>query len=286
MYKQRHAWIFLSPALILLFVFSILPIFWVFFLSFTDYNVFTPPEWVGLKNYSKLIHDETFWNAFKNTFYYWILVTPSITILSLILAILVNQKLRAIKAFRLAYYFPVLVSVVITALLWKWVFASDGLLNSILSMFGLGPVPWLTSPDTSMISIAIVTIWQGIGYYMIIYLAGLQSISPQLYEAAELDGAGFWRKHISITVPLIRPIIFFVSVISTMGAFKEFTLMLVMTEGGPLHSTTTLVYLVYKESIDNINMGYASAIAVVLFIIILAITIMNMFLQDRKNVGQ
>lgn len=283
MYKQRHAWMFLSPALILLMIFSIIPIIWVIYLSFTDYNVFTPPDWVGFENYSKLVNDDSFWNAFKNTFFYWILVTPAITILSLILAILVNQKLRFIKAYRLAFYFPVLVSVVVTALLWKWMFAGDGLFNYILGIFNIDPLPWLTSPDTSMISVAIVTVWQGIGYYMLIYLAGLQSVSPELYEAAEIDGAGFWRKHWSITVPLVRPIIFFVTVISTMGAFKEFTLMLVMTDGGPLNSTTTLVYLIYKEGIQNINMGYASAIATVLFLVILVITIINMFLQDRGN---
>lgn len=283
MYKQRHAWMFLSPALILLMIFSIIPIIWVIYLSFTDYNVFTPPDWVGFENYSKLVNDDSFWNAFKNTFFYWVLVTPAITILSLILAILVNQKLRFIKAYRLAFYFPVLVSVVVTALLWKWMFAGDGLFNYILGIFNIDPLPWLTSPDTSMISVAIVTVWQGIGYYMLIYLAGLQSVSPELYEAAEIDGAGFWRKHWSITVPLVRPIIFFVTVISTMGAFKEFTLMLVMTDGGPLNSTTTLVYLIYKEGIQNINMGYASAIATVLFLVILVITIINMFLQDRRN---
>ncbi|MGP4073942.1 carbohydrate ABC transporter permease [Piscibacillus sp. B03] len=283
MYKQRHAWLFLSPAMILLLVFSIIPIFWVIYLSFTDYNVFTPPEWVGAENYAKLMEDGKFWQAFRNTFLYWIMVTPAITILSLILAVLVNQKLRAIKVYRLAFYFPVLVSVVITALLWKWMFASDGLFNYILGILNIGPIPWLTSPSTSMISIAIVTVWQGIGYFMIIYLAALQSISPDLYEAAELDGAGFWKKHLSITVPLLKPIIFFVTVISTMGAFKEFTLMLVMTDGGPLNSTTTLVYLVYKEGIENINMGYASAIATVLFLIILVITIFNMLLQDTKD---
>nr|WP_289037160.1 sugar ABC transporter permease [uncultured Allobacillus sp.] len=283
MYKERHAWLFLSPAAILLLLFSLIPIGWVIYLSFTSYNVFTPPEFVGLENYKTAFEDGDFWKALKNTFFYWIMVTPAITVISLLLAILVNQKLMGIKMYRLAFYFPVLVSVVITALLWKWMFASEGLLNYLISLIGIDAIPWLTSENTAMISIAIVTVWQGIGYYMIIYLAGLQAISPQLYEAAEIDGAGFWRKHMSITFPLIRPIIFFVTVISTMGAFKEFTLMLVMTGGGPLKSTTTLVYMVYQEAFENINFGYASAIAVLLFVVILLITILNMIAQDRKD---
>ena len=136
-----------------------------------------------------------------------------------------------------------------------------------------------------MISVAIVTVWQGLGYYMLIYLAGLQSVSKELYEAAEMDGAGFWRKHWHVTLPAMRPIIFFVSVISTMGAFKEFTLMLVMTNGGPVNATTTLVFLVFKEAFENINMGYASAIATVLFLLVLIITFINMKIQgtDQKH---
>lgn len=283
MYKTRHAWAFILPALILLLIFSIIPIFWVIYLGFTDYNVFSPPEWNGVENYKKLFSDPRFIKALKNTIYYWVLVTPAITISSLFLAVLVNQKLIGIKLYRLAYYFPVLVSVVITALLWKWMFATDGIFNYVLSVIGLGPIKWLTSESTSMISVAIVTVWQGLGYYMLIYLAGLQSVPDQLYEAAELDGAGFWRKQWHITIPALRPIILFVSVISTMGAFKEFTLMLVMTGGGPVNSTTTLVYMVYKEAFENINMGYASATATVLFIIILIITVINIKVQEQQN---
>jgi len=283
MYKTRHAWYFLMPAILLLLVFSLIPIFWVIYLGFTDYNVFTAPQWVGIENFQKLFSDDKFLKALWNTIYYWILVTPAITILSLLLAVLVNQKLKGIKLYRLAYYFPILVSVVITALLWKWMFATDGLFNYVFSLIGLGPVPWLTSESTSMISVAIVTVWQGLGYYMLIYLAGLQSVSEELYEAAEMDGAGYWRKIWNVTIPSMRPIIFFVSVISTMGAFKEFTLMLVMTGGGPINSTTTLVYLVFKEAFENVNMGYASAISTVLFLLILVITIINMKLQDKDE---
>ncbi|KMK75134.1 carbohydrate ABC transporter permease [Alkalihalobacillus pseudalcaliphilus] len=285
-YRAWHAWLFLLPALLLLLVFSIIPIFWVIYLGFTDYNVFSPPQWVGIENFQALFGDSKFWTALKNTFLYWILVTPAITIFSLFLAVLVNQKLVGIKLYRLSFYFPVLVSVVITALLWKWMFATDGIFNFLFSLIGVGPVSWLTSSSMAMISVAIVTVWQGLGYYMLIYLAGLQSVSNELYEAAEMDGAGFGRKQWSITIPAMKPIIFFVSVISTMGAFKEFTLMLVMTGGGPVNATTTLVYLVFQEAFEQINFGYASAIATVLFVIILLITLVNMKIQDKKGEGR
>jgi len=229
MYKSRHAWLFLTPALLLLSTFSIIPAIIAFFLSFTSYNVFMPLEWVGFDNYAAIFRDSEFWNAMKNTFYYWILVTPALVVLPVFLAVLVNQSLPGVKLFRLIYYFPVLISVVVTAYLWQWMFQSDGILNYVLGLFGIGPISWLTSAKFVMPSLGIVTIWQGLGYYMLFYLAGLQSVPKDLYEAADLDGAGFWRKQLNITFPMLKPIIFFVAVVSTMAAFKEFTLMLTMT---------------------------------------------------------
>lgn len=283
MYKTRHAWFFLSPTLILLFTFSLLPAVVAFFLSFTTYNIFQPTQWVGVDNYIAAFKDPNFWNAMKNTFYYWILVTPALIIFPIFVAILVNQALIGIKIYRLVFYFPVLVSVVVTAFLWQWMFQSDGIFNYILSLFGLEPVKWLTSRNMVMPSLAIVTIWQGLGYYMLFYLAGLQSVSQDLYEAAELDGAGFFRKHFSITLPLLRPIIFFVAVMSTMSAFKEFTLMLTMTEGGPLKASTTVVYMVFEKAFVNLEMGYASAISFILFAVILILSIINRSLIEKED---
>ncbi|MFD0867535.1 sn-glycerol-3-phosphate transport system permease protein ugpA [Chlamydia abortus] len=283
MYKTRHAWFFLSPTLILLFTFSLLPAVVAFFLSFTTYNIFQPTQWVGVDNYIAAFKDPNFWNAMKNTFYYWILVTPALIIFPIFVAILVNQALIGIKIYRLVFYFPVLVSVVVTAFLWQWMFQSDGIFNYILSLFGLEPVKWLTSKNMVMPSLAIVTIWQGLGYYMLFYLAGLQSVSQDLYEAAELDGAGFFRKHFSITLPLLRPIIFFVAVMSTMSAFKEFTLMLTMTEGGPLKASTTVVYMVFEKAFVNLEMGYASAISFILFAVILILSIINRSLIEKED---
>src|SRR5690625_2172480 len=199
-------------------IFSIIPIFWVIYLGFTDYNVFSPGQWVRLETFEKLFNEPKFWTALRNSVFFWALVTQAISITSLLIARHVYQTLVGFKTSRLACN-----------------------------------------------------------------LSGLLSVANDLYEAAEIDGAGFWRKQWNITIPMLRPIIFFVSVISTMGAFKEFTLMLVMTGGGPVNSTTTLVYLVFKEAFENINMGYASAIATVLFMLILIITIINMKIQDQTD---
>lgn len=283
MYKARHAWMFLIPTGILLITFSFLPALAALGLSFTNYNVFQPIEWVGLDNFIRAFKDEEFWRALKNTFYFWILVTPALVVLPIFLAILVNQKLRWIKLFRLTYYFPVLVSVVITAILWNWLFASDGIFNYLLSLVGVHPIDWLTSKGFVMISLAIVTIWQGLGYYMLFYLAGLQSVPTDLYEAAELDGANFWQKHFYITFPMLKPIIFFTAVISTMSAFKEFTLMLTMTNGGPIGASTTVVYLVFEKAFKQLDMGYASAISFILFIIILILTLLNKRSLDKAS---
>ncbi|RFB19286.1 sugar ABC transporter permease [Bacillus sp. HNG] len=284
MYKSRHAWMFLLPTAILLTTFTLLPALAALGLSFTDYNVFMGTvDWVGLENFIRAFKDEEFWNALKNTAYYWILVTPALVVLPVFLAILVNQQLIGIKLFRLTYYFPALVSVVITAILWNWLFASDGIFNYLLSLIGINPIDWLTSRKFVMISLAIVTIWQGLGYYMLFYLAGLQSVPTDLYEAAELDGAGFWKKHIHITFPMLKPIIFFTAVISTMSAFKEFTLMLTMTDGGPIGASKTVVFIVFEKAFRQLEMGYASAISFILFIIILILTLLNKRTLDNQS---
>ncbi|GEL77063.1 carbohydrate ABC transporter permease [Tenuibacillus multivorans] len=283
MYKARHAWLFLSIPLLLLLVFTFLPSIAALALSFTNYNVFQPSEteFIGFDHYIRAFQDPVFRETILNTVYYWLLVTPALVILPIFVAILVNQKLRGIKIFRLIFYFPVLVSVVITAILWQWMFSTDGMINYFLSLFNIDKVRWLTNTSTAMPALAVVTIWQGFGYYMLFYLAALQGVPQDLYEACELDGASFWQKHLYVTIPMIKPMIFFVAVISTMSAFKEFTLMLTMTDGGPLNSTTTAVFLVYKEAFERLDMGYASAISFILFIIILVITLINQRMLDR-----
>src|SRR5690625_1764519 len=216
-----------------------------------------------------------------NTFYFWVLVTPALVILPIFVAVLINQKVPGVKYFRLIYYFPVLVSVVVTAFLWRWMFNLDGIVNYFMNFFGVESIGWLADPKWVIPSLALVTIWQGFGYYALFYLAGLQSIPQDLYESADLDGANFFQKTIYITIPMLRRVIFFVAVVSTMSAFKELTLMLTMTNGGPLGASTTVVLLVFKEAFENLNMGYASAISFLLFIVILIITLINQKLIDK-----
>ncbi|NGP46370.1 sugar ABC transporter permease [Bacillaceae bacterium SIJ1] len=282
MYKTRHAVLFLTIPMLLFLVFTLLPAVGALGLSFTNYNVFAPLEWVGIDNYVEVLQDEEFWSALGVTVYFWLLVTPILVIFPIFVAVLANQKVKGIRIFRLVFYFPVLVSVVVTAILWRWMFNVDGILNYFLGFFGLPQFEWLTSPEMVVPSMALVTIWSGFGYYTLFYLAGLQSIPKDLYEAADLDGAGFFQKHFLITIPLLRPVIFFVAVISTMGAFKEFTLMLTMTDGGPLGASTTVVLLVFKEAFQNLNMGYASSMSFILFLFILILTLINQKLIDRN----
>lgn len=283
MYKTRHAWMFLLLPGVFILVFTIIPAVTAMVLSLTNYNVFTPVKWMGFNNYIRLFQDSNFWNAIRNTVKYWLLVTPALSVLAILLAVLVNQKIKGISIYRLIFYFPVLVSVVVTAMLWRWMFQGDGIINYAISLFGVEPVKWLTSRSAVLPSLAIVTIWQGLGYYMLFYLAGLQSISTELYEAAGIEGAGFWKQQFYITLPLIRPTMFFVVVVSTMAAFKEFTLMLTMTDGGPLGASTTVVFLIYRKAFQQLDMGYASAISFVLFIIILGLTLINQKFLDKDN---
>lgn len=283
MYKTYHAWLFLLIPGIFILAFTLIPAVAALVLSFTNYNVFSPVNWTGLENYLKLFQDKSFWSAMKNTVTYWLLVTPALTILPILLAVLVNREIKGISLYRLIYYFPVLVSVVVTAMLWKWMFQEDGIINYAVSLIGVSPVKWLTRRTTVLPSLGIVTIWQGLGYYMLFYLAGLQSISNELYESADIEGASFWKKQLYITLPLLKPVIFFVTVVSTMSAFKQFTLMMTMTNGGPLGASTTVVYLIYKKAFEQLDMGYASAISFVLFLIILILTLINQKFLDKDN---
>ncbi|NEP47000.1 MAG: sugar ABC transporter permease [Okeania sp. SIO2H7] len=206
---------FLLPALLVLAITVFLPAIQAFYLSFTSYDLIQPPQWVGLKNFEKMLGDRLFWKSFFNSIIYLIGVVPILVFAPLALAILVNQQLRFINWFRAAYYLPVVVSMVVAGIAWKWIYAENGLLNQWgiwvgKTVFGEGfaspfPIPWLTSPNLALFSVMAVTVWKGLGYYMVIYLAGLQSIPGELYEAAELDGCGGWRKDWEITLPLMRP---------------------------------------------------------------------------------
>ncbi|WP_289891322.1 carbohydrate ABC transporter permease [Virgibacillus pantothenticus] len=278
-------YLFLLPGCIILGAFIFYPMLQAIWMSFTDYNMITEPEFVKLDNYKNLFNDELFWKTLMNTFLYLICVVPALVIIPIFLAVLVNQKLRGIAFFRSAYYIPVVTSLVVAGIAWDWVYKENGLLNYMLDILGIisEPIPWLTSTDTALFAVMVVTVWKGLGYYMIIYLAGLQSIPSNLYEAAQIDGANWWQQVTRITIPMLMPFVLIVSIMSSIAAMKVFEEIYVMTGGGPLHSSETLVFYIYTEAFDRLNMGYASAAGVILFLLTLVFSIINLKFMGKDN---
>ncbi|HKL13266.1 MAG TPA: sugar ABC transporter permease [Halanaerobiales bacterium] len=275
--KTYTPYLFLVPALIFMGIFLFYPIVDVFRLSFTNYNMIQEASYVGNQNYQDLLNDPLFWKTLKNSFIYLIGVVPLLVILPIFIAILVNRKLKGIKWFRAAYYIPVVTSMVVVGIMWKWLYRGNGLLNYLLQTIGLinEPISWLTSTDYALYSVMAVTIWKGLGYYMVIYLAGLQSIPQDLYEVAQIDGANWWQKHLHITIPLLKPSILLVTILSSIAAMKVFTEVYVMTKGGPINSSKTLVFYIYEKAFENLNLGYAAAMGFVLFVIIFILSFIN-----------
>jgi putative chitobiose transport system permease protein len=284
--KPKINWtpyLFLLPALFILGLTVFIPALQAFYLSFTKYNPIDGTAiWQGMVNFDRLWRDEIFWLTVRNTILYLIIVVPTLIILPLLLAILVDRPLRGIGLFRAAYYLPVLVSMVVAGIAWKFIYAEQGLLDRLLQVIGIGNIPWLTSPNLSLFSVAIVTIWKGLGYYMTIYLAGLQSIPSDLYEAAAIDGSDKFAKHWDITLPLMRPYMFLVGIVSAISATKIFEEVYVMTQGGPLNSSKTIVYYLYQQGFDGNNLSYACTIGLVLFLAIFILSIVNLKLSGTK----
>lgn len=278
-------YIFLIPAGIILIVFFIYPLLEIFRLSFTEYHIVSPPQFNGLKNYIKILSDQTFWITLKNSIIYLVGVVPPLVIFPLIIAILVNNKLKGISFFRAIFYLPVIISMVVVGIAWKWLYAENGVLNYLCKVLFLTkePIGWLTDPKIAIFSVMAVTVWKGLGYYMVIYLAGLQTIPEELYESGYIDGTNSIQKHIYITIPLLIPSISLVTIVSSISALKVFTEIFVMTGGGPINSSSTLVYYLYQEAFENLNLGYASAIGVVLFFMILIFSIINLRFFEKGH---
>ncbi len=283
--RRLIPYLFLLPAIAVLTLTVFLPALSAFSLSFTEYqyDLTQPPEWIGWSNFQRLGSDRVFWQAVGNTLLYVVVVVPVLVIVPLFLAILVNNQLRGIYWFRTAFYTPVVISMVVAGIMWKAIYVSNGLLNQFLKGLGLeSGIPWLTSPNLALWSVMLVTIWKGLGYYMVIYLAGLQGISPELYEAAAIDGSDGFRKHLDITLPLMRPYLFLVAVISAISATKVFEEIYIMTQGEPRNSSTTIVYYLYKTGFrQNLDITYACTIGLVLFITILGLSIINIRLSSN-----
>ncbi len=298
-FRQRVVpYAFMAPGLLMLAIFFAYPLLDTFWLSLHRYNIFHPPAWTGLDNFRRAIGDELFWRVTSNTLLYAAMVVPALVVVSFFLALLVNATVRGIQIFRTAYYIPVVTSIVVAGIAWKWLYNSDGLINAVLRGFGIaGPswladtrgVPeallnfigfnvtsgWFSEPCIALASVAMVTIWKASPYYMIIYLAGLQGIPPQLEEAAKVDGAGWWHVTRHITIPSIQPYTLVVSIIATIGALRTFGEVYVMTSGGPFHRTNLLAYYIYTLGFKYLEVGYASAVSLLLLVLILVFAIIN-----------
>jgi putative chitobiose transport system permease protein len=277
-------YLFLIPACVVLATFVLYPALKAIYLSFTNFNMIREAEFVGLANYVNVWRDPFFWAALKNTLLYMVVVVPVLVIAPIFLAALVNKHIPGITFIRAAVYLPVITSLVISGLIWKWVYEEQGILNYVLLASGvtMDPVAFLTDPANALYSVMAVTIWSGMGYYMVIYLAGLQSIPRHLYEVAEVEGVSAWQQMIHITIPLLRPSIAVVTVMSSIAAMKVFEEVYVMTQGGPMDSTKTLVYYLYESAFSEFEMGYASAIGVVLFLLTLVFSLINLrFLREK-----
>jgi multiple sugar transport system permease protein len=278
--EARWAYLFIFPAMALFLVFTVFPVIFAFVLSFSKYDILTPIRWVGLQNYGRLLTDDLFWRAVGNVTYYALLYVPLMIGLSLLLAMALNRRMPGMTFFRTLYYLPGVTSSVAAATVWSWMLQKDfGVINQGLSVFGIVGPAWLADSDTAMYAIVMVTLWQGLGGNIIIYLAGLQGIPRYLYEAAAIDGASPLQQFRFITLPTLRTTTFFVTFMSLIGAFQLFDQAYVMTQGGPGYATTTPVYQIYANGFSQLRMGYASAQAFVLAVAILVISIINLRLN-------
>ncbi|TLQ15754.1 carbohydrate ABC transporter permease [Lactococcus raffinolactis] len=287
MKKQKNwLWVllFLGPSLLGFLVFIAFPILYSLVISFTDWNLLNPMKFIGIDNYASLLRDKNFWAALRNTGTFIIGYLPSVMILGLAIAILLNSKIKLKTFFRGIYFLPVVTSWVAVSLVWKWLLNGQyGLLNYFLSLIGVHGPSWLTDPRTAMFAIIITSVWKDIGFIMVLYLGGLQAISPSLYEAAEIDGASQWRQFWHVTLPGLRPTTFFVLMISLINSFQVFDQVNIMTGGGPGNATTVMVQNIYNSAFNFFEMGRASAMSWLLFLIIFAVSLVQMFGERRHK---
>jgi multiple sugar transport system permease protein len=276
-------YIFIAPGLIHSAVFIVGMIIISGYLALTQWDLLTPPKFIGFENFQRLIHDEVFWLTLKNTLIYVILSVPTGIVLSLALALAANTKLRGVTFFRTAYFFPYVATLVSVAIIFRWLYNADyGLLNGFLGIFGVHPVDWLGNCTTALPAVAMLSIWKGLGWNMTLFLAGLQGIPSHLYEAAAIDGAGRWRQFRDITWPLLSPTTFFVAVTSVLGAFSVFDSAYILTGGGPERCTTFYMIYTWRQGFEFFNMGYAAALAWVLFAILVIITLVQFKVLSKR----
>ena len=283
-YGKYVPYLFLLPAIVVLTVFFFLPFAQTVILSFRDYSSdIYNSQFAGLDNYIALFHSKEFYKVIINTFLYLFGAVPVLATIPLILAILINQKIKCVNLYKVLIYLPVIVSIVVVAIAFKWLYASEGILNYIAEVFGFSRIDWLTSPNVAIWSVILVTIYKGIGYYMMIYLSALMGAPKDLLEAADVDGANLFQKHLNVTIPYLMPTIALVVTVSSISALKVFAEIYVMTRGGPLNSTKTIVYYIYERAFENLDLSMSSAASVVLLLLVMAYSIINILVFERKK---
>ncbi|WP_024293269.1 carbohydrate ABC transporter permease [Lacrimispora indolis] len=280
----KWAWIMLLPNILGFFMFMLVPVVATFVLSFTKYDMLTKPKFIGLGNYTEMIHDPIVWQVTGNTILYTALTVPVGMCLSLLLAVALDQEIKLKRFYRAAFFLPSITSMVVISIVWQWIYNPEfGLLNFGLSLLGLPKGKWLTSASTSLASIAAVGIWKRLGYDMILFLSGLQGISATYYEAAELDGASKLQRFRYITIPMLKPTTFFVFIMAIINSFQVFDQVMLMTSGGPGRSSSVLVHYLYQNAFQYFKLGYACAIAYLLFAIVMIITAINLKMEKSMR---
>lgn len=287
-YKWYTPYLFILPMIAGLLLFRIGPIFASLFMSFTNWNIRTDPIWIGLNNYAEMFGSETFWLVLRNTLVFVAAFVPATVALGLLMALVVSQKLRGIAFFRGLLFMPYITSMVAVALAWNWIFSTRfGVLNSVLEGLSLverGPA-WLADTRYTLGVLVIVSVWKSVGFQMMVFLAGLQGIPQNIIEAARIDGANRLQLFLYVTLPLLSPVTFFVVIVTVIDAFKTFEVTYTMTQGGPRGSSSTLAFFIYQNAFVYQRMGYASAIATVLVLLIAVVTLVN-FMARRHWVAE
>jgi multiple sugar transport system permease protein len=282
---RRGRWlgyVYGGPVLIAFLLFNLYPMGLGLYLSFTDWDILRPPVFAGLKNWRTLLGDDLVWRALGQTLYYAVASVAGTTVLSLVLALALNQRLKSIGVYRTFFFLPAVTSVIAIAMVWRWLYNTEfGLLNAGLDLFGVRPLNWLGDATLAMPSVVLMSIWRSAGFNTVLFLAGLQGVPPEYYEAAAIDGAGPWRRFWHITLPLVSPTTFFVVVNGLIGSWQVFDQVYILTRGGPHLSTVTVVYLIYSNGFEWFKTGYASAIAYLLFLVVLLFTAVQFLLQRR-----
>jgi multiple sugar transport system permease protein len=282
--KKWLPYLLVSPYLLFVIVFVLFPVLFCFFLTFNKWNIIAPMHFIGIENYRRLFNDKLFWLAIYNTLKFLLLHIPLQLIVSLFLAELLNKHIKAKSFFRASFFMPVIVSGVVVTILWQQLLGVDsGIINRLLTSIGLAKVGWLVNPDIAIYSIAIMATWKNVGLYVILFLVGLQTVPPQYYEAAKLEGATRWQQFYHITLPMINPTIFMVVILSTIGGFSLFIEPYIMTGGGPMNQTLSAVLYIYKQAFQYYNMGYSATLGFFYALIIMTVVILQKKFIEKEE---